>query len=96
MLRVLVHEQVLLWSARLSGGARRSSRLSWQWRSEWEEQEEPCAAQFTEVATFERPLHSQYKRQHADIVCGVEFSPDGNLLACAGVAKQVLRVFWTV
>lgn len=62
---------------------------SWQWRSEWEVQEEPIAALFREVAAFERPTCSQHKRQNADIVCSVEFSPDGSLLASAGVAKQV-------
>lgn len=51
---------------------------------------------FLEVARFERPLHSQHKRQHADIVCGVEFSPDGNLLACAGVAKQACNAATTL
>lgn len=31
--------------------------------------------------------------QHtADIVCGVEFSPDGKFLATAGVAKQVIAL----
>ncbi len=63
-------------------------RPCWQWRAEWEQQPDPVPGRFLEVARFERPLHSQHKRQHADIVCGVEFSPDGNLLACAGVAKQ--------
>ncbi|BDA50225.1 probable WD repeat-containing protein RUP1 [Coccomyxa sp. Obi] len=65
---------------------------SWQWRSEWEIQEEPIAAFFREVAAFERPTCSHFKRQNADIVCSVEFSPDGSLLASAGVAKQI-RVY---
>lgn len=62
---------------------------SWQWRSEWEVQEEPIAALFREVAAFERPPCTLYKKHHADIVCSVEFSPDGHMLASAGVAKQV-------
>ncbi len=55
------------------------------------------AASFRELAAFERPPCCQYKKQHADIVCSVEFSPDGSLLASAGVAKQVggcLGVCW--
>jgi hypothetical protein len=67
----------------------REGMPSWQWRSEWEVQEEPIAASFREVAAFERPPCTLYKKHHADIVCSVEFSPDGHMLASAGVAKQV-------
>lgn len=46
-----------------------------------------------EVAAFERLQRDAHarssRRQFADIVCGVEFTPDGRLLASAGVAKQV-------
>ena len=44
-----------------------------------------------EVAAFERLQRDarSSRRQFADIVCGVEFTPDGRLLASAGVAKQV-------
>ena len=54
---------------------------------------DPPPAGFVEVAAFERlqrDTHARTSRRlFADIVCGVEFTPDGRLLASAGVAKQV-------
>ncbi|KAK9826373.1 hypothetical protein WJX81_004551 [Elliptochloris bilobata] len=65
-----------------------------RWRSELALCAEPPPAGFLEVAAFERPQRDAWstRRQFADIVCGVEFTPDGRLLASAGVAKQV-RVY---
>ncbi len=62
-----------------------------RWRSELAALSEPPPAAFVEVGAFERPQRELCgARQHyADIVCGVEFTADGRLLACAGVAKQV-------
>ena len=60
----------------------------WVWNMEWERQPDPIPGQFQEVACFERPTSSQHKRHNADIVCGIEFSPDGWFLASAGVTKQ--------
>ena len=53
--------------------------------------DEPPPAAFVEVAALERPERDMWstRRQFADIVCGVEFTLDGRLLASAGVAKQV-------
>jgi hypothetical protein len=67
----------------------RDGELCWHWQEDWAMREDPIPAIFQEVARFERPCCSQFKRQQADIVCGVEFSPDGHFLASAGVAKQV-------
>ena len=61
----------------------------WMWNMEWELQPNPIEARFEEVACFERPVSSQHKRHNADILCGLEFSPDGHFLASAGVTKQV-------
>ena len=61
----------------------------WVWNMEWELQPDPIEARFEEVACFERPVSSQHKRHNADILCGLEFSPDGHFLASAGVTKQV-------
>ncbi len=62
-----------------------------RWRSELGMRDEPPPAAFLEVAALERPERDVWstRRQFADIVCGVEFTLDGRLLASAGVAKQV-------
>ena len=67
---------------------RRDDMPRWVWNMEWEMQPDPIPGQFSEVACFESPGSSQHKRHNADIVCGVEFSPDGRFLASAGVTKQ--------
>lgn len=61
------------------------------------EQRDPAAAKpsLREVAAFQHPLaegsgrESSRCRPHADIVCDVKFCPDGELIATAGVGKQV-------
>ena len=77
------------------GGRCRDDMPNWVWNMEWELQPDPIPGQFQEVACFERPVSSQHKRHNADIVCGVEFSPDGWFLASAGVTKQVRLHFVT-
>lgn len=48
-----------------------------------------------QVAIFEHPQQESWRsatgsrRPHADIVCDVKFSPDGALIATAGVGKQI-------
>lgn len=63
----------------------------WQWSQAWAEHPDPVPAIFQEIGTFQEPASRQHAAQHtADIVCGVEFSPDGCFIASAGVAKQVV------
>lgn len=53
-----------------------------------------------EVAAFQHPVaeggsrQSPTRRPHADIVCDVKFSLDGELIATAGVGKQVCARHW--
>ena len=69
---------------------RHSDGTPWEWLSEWAERPMPMPAGFSEVCSFQQLSSQPRPAQHtADIVCGVEFSPDGHLLASAGVAKQV-------
>ncbi|KAL3152751.1 hypothetical protein ABBQ38_012338 [Trebouxia sp. C0009 RCD-2024] len=62
----------------------------WVWSNDWAEQSNPRPGTLVEVCSFSAPFSRGRSVQHtADIVCGVEFSPDGKFLATAGVAKQV-------
>ena len=62
----------------------------WTWCNSWNELPVPTPAVFREVSHFQQPFNSSNMRSHtADILCGVKFSPDGQFLASAGVAKQV-------
>ena len=64
--------------------------VPWSWSDSWQDQPDPVPACFRDVASFQQPVNSSNMRQHtADILCGVEFSPDARFLATAGVAKQV-------
>ena len=64
--------------------------IPWAWSNEWADQPEPRPGTLAEVCSFSAPFSRGRSVQHtADIVCGVEFSPDGRFLATAGVAKQV-------
>lgn len=60
----------------------------WQWRDEYSGREDPVPAELVEVATLNSPL-SVTDSSTCDIVCGLEFSPNGRWLATAGVSKQI-------
>ena len=65
--------------------------IPWAWSNDWADQSHPRPGTLVEVCSFSAPFSRGRSVQHtADIVCGVEFSPDGKFLATAGVAKQVL------
>lgn len=62
----------------------------WVWSNDWADQPEPMPGTLAEICSFSAPFSRGRAALHtADIVCGVEFSPDGKFLATAGVAKQV-------
>lgn len=70
--------------------AQQDREVPWSWSDDWQDHLEPVPAVFREVASFQQPMNSNNMRQHtADILCGVEFSPDARFLVSAGVAKQV-------
>ena len=67
-----------------------ASGIPWLWSNEWAERPTPRPGALIEIGSFSAPDSRRNSVQHtADIVCGVEFSPDGKFLAAAGVAKQV-------
>lgn len=67
-----------------------SEGTPWEWLPDWANQPMPMPAGFSEICSFQQPSGRTHSVQHtADIVCGVEFSPDGLFIASAGVAKQV-------
>ena len=67
--------------------------VPWSWSESWQDHTEPVPAVFREVASFQQPASSNNTRQHtADILCGLEFSPDARFLASAGVAKHVCQL----
>lgn len=73
-----------------------AARLQLRVRSAAQQHEHPVAKpSLREVAAFQHPLAEGSRRgsspcrPHADIVCDVKFSPDGELIATAGVGKQI-------
>lgn len=70
---------------------RSSSSTSWQWQPEFAAFEGPAPARFTEVARLQSAADASagHCLGRCDRVSGLEFSPDGQLLAAAGVSKQV-------
>lgn len=69
----------------------------WVWSNDWADQPQPRPGALVEVCSFSAPFSRGRSIQHtADIVCGVEFSPDGKFLATAGVAKQVFAPAYLV
>lgn len=65
---------------------------TWAWRDDWADRDSPAPCQMVEVASLQSAAEScggsGANRRH-DMICGLEFSPDGQLLAAAGVSKQV-------
>ncbi len=77
----------------MPGNVSGTSRSPWHWSHAWAERPLPVPAAFTEVGSFQELSGRAHAAQHtADIVCGVEFSPDGRFIASAGVAKQVFAI----
>lgn len=64
----------------------------WAWRPEWADRQQPAPCRMVELAVLQSPSElcgtGQFARR-GDMICGLEFSVDGQLLATAGVSKQV-------
>lgn len=64
----------------------------WCWREEWADRTDPAPCSIIEVASLQTPGESRgpnSSNRRQDMICGLEFSLDGQLLAAAGVSKQV-------
>ncbi len=69
----------------------------WRWQRRFERRADPAPAALQEVATLTPEQQRSgsgagqwvSRRGHCDIVCALEFSEDGRLLASAGISKQV-------
>lgn len=64
----------------------------WSWREEWADRTDPAPCTIIEVAALQSPAESRgavNSNRRQDMICGLEFSLDGQLLAAAGVSKQV-------
>lgn len=59
----------------------------WRFRAEWTSRNTPAPACFQHLATYSTPTSSHH--MNCNILCGMEFTRDGMLLAAAGIAKQV-------
>lgn len=68
-----------------------SSSSTWQWQPEFAALDGPAPAKLTEVARLQSAADASagHCAGRFDRVSGLEFSPDGQLLAAAGVSKQV-------
>lgn len=68
-----------------------SSSSTWQWQPEFAALAGPAPAKFTEVASLQSAADASagHCAGRCDRVSGLEFSPDGQSLAAAGVSKQV-------
>lgn len=74
-----------------SADTSQSSSL-WSWRQEWADRPDPAPCSMVEVASLQSPAESRGLpdgRCRHDMICGLEFSLDGQLLAAAGISKQV-------
>jgi hypothetical protein len=74
-----------------SAGLQPSSSSTWQWQPEFAALDGPAPAKLTEVARLQSAADASagHCAGRCDRVSGLEFSPDGQLLAAAGVSKQV-------
>jgi hypothetical protein len=65
---------------------------TWQWREKFAGTSSPAPCRMVDVAVLQQPsscagvTRSQYRK---DMISSLEFSTDGQLLAAAGVSKQV-------
>eukprot|EP00775_Hariotina_reticulata_P011180 gene11180-11330_t len=80
-----------------SFGCWTGSGRTWQWREEFAGRRLPAPCKMIDIATLQQPSAcagdptTQYRK---DMISGLEFSTDGQLLAAAGVSKQA-QVSWT-
>ncbi len=65
----------------------------WRFRPEWAARETPAPAALQHVAAFRSPHQAQH--MNCNILCGMEFTRDGMLLAAAGIAKEVRGALWS-
>jgi hypothetical protein len=68
-----------------------SSKDTWQWQPQFAALDGPAPAKLAEVARLQSAADASagHCAGRCDRICGLEFSPDGQLLAAAGVSKQV-------
>lgn len=78
-------------AAHLSSPVLQESCSTWQWQPEFAALDGPAPAQFTEVARLQSAADASAGHcvGRCDRISGLEFSQDGQLLAAAGVSKQV-------
>lgn len=68
-----------------------SSSASWQWQPEFAALDGPAPARFVQAARLQPPADALpgHCPGRCDRISGLEFSPDGQLVAAAGVSKEV-------
>ena len=67
------------------------SSREWRFQQSFRDREDPAPAQLEQVGEFHSPSRAEHANssQLCDLICALEFSPDGRLLVAAGVSKQV-------
>jgi hypothetical protein len=66
----------------------------WAWRPEWADWQQPAPCRMVQLASLQSPAElsggaAGQQPRRGDMICGLEFSLDGQMLATAGVSKQV-------
>uniref|UniRef100_A0A383V7J3 Uncharacterized protein n=1 Tax=Tetradesmus obliquus TaxID=3088 RepID=A0A383V7J3_TETOB len=66
----------------------------WAWRPEWADWQQPAPCRMVQLASLQSPAElssgvAGQQVRRGDMICGLEFSLDGQMLATAGVSKQV-------